>query len=227
MRIVAKFSIQDRVKYISHLDTLRAIQRAMARADIPVEFSDGFHPHPKFSLAFALSVGMTSEGEYMDVNLKHPMTLCEFKEDMNRVLPKGISILEVKELADNIPSLASMIERAKYVIDMPYVREDMDNFLQEFLNQGNIIVEKRSKKGIRQIDIRDMIFSLEVAEYLSKSVKLRAILECSGQSNLNPKQLMQGIAKFADIDYDESLFNIHRSEMYLYRDNSWITPLEL
>lgn len=227
MRIVAKFSIQDRVKYISHLDTMRAIQRAMTRANIPIEFSEGFHPHPKFSIAFALSVGMTSEGEYMDISLRESMEPYIFKTNMNRALPKGISILEAKEISEDLPSLASMIDRAEYIIEMPYEKDDINSILEEFLNKKSIIVEKQGKRGVRYIDIRNMIFSIEVVERLSKSIKIKSILKCSDKKNLNPKLLIQAMTKFANINYDEALYSIHRVEMYIYRDNCWITPLEL
>jgi radical SAM-linked protein len=69
MRLVIKYTKEERVKYISHLDFLRLVQRAIRRADIPVAYSQGFNPHPRLSFASALAVGVTSEGEYLDIYL--------------------------------------------------------------------------------------------------------------------------------------------------------------
>ncbi len=227
MRIIAKFSIDDRVKYISHLDTMRAIHRGMARANIPIEFSGGFNPHPKIAFAFALPVGTTSTGEYMDIEVKHPMDPSALKERVNSVLPKGIQILAAREIDEALPSLTSMIERAEYRVNIPYLTDDMDDFFQKFLNQKNIIIDKKTKKGIRKMDIREMIFSLEVIKKWESRIEFKTQLMCAGQSNLNPELLVRAMAEFANIDYAQHLPKFHRDEMYIYRNNRWITPLEL
>ena len=83
-----KFSKGEEVKYISHLDLQRTFQRALRRADIQIAYSQGFNPHPKLSFAMALAVGMTSEGEYVDVELAHPIDAKEMKERLNNLYPE-------------------------------------------------------------------------------------------------------------------------------------------
>ena len=73
MRLVVKYTKGEKVKYISHLDFMRLVQRALRRAEIPVAYSKGFNPHPRLSFASALAVGTTSDGEYLDIILEKEM----------------------------------------------------------------------------------------------------------------------------------------------------------
>ena len=101
MRIVVKYTIGEKVKYISHLDFMRAVQRALRRAEIPVAYSKGFNPHPRLSFASALAVGTTSEGEYLDIVLERemdPQILCY---RMNEKLPEGIRFLKCVVVDEN------------------------------------------------------------------------------------------------------------------------------
>lgn len=88
------FSKTGRIKYISHLDLMRLLTRAMRRAGIPVKISEGFNPHPKLSIARAIKLGIESGQEPASVLLSAPMNARDFTERLNRQLPPGIEIVE-------------------------------------------------------------------------------------------------------------------------------------
>ena len=92
MRMIVEFTREARVKYISHLDLVRAMQRTMRRGKIPIAFSQGFNPHPKLAFASALPVGVTSSSEFMDIILSQSMEISELIRRFNVALPKGISV---------------------------------------------------------------------------------------------------------------------------------------
>ena len=92
MRMIVQFERHDCVRFISQLDMLRTIHRALRRADIPVAYSEGFNPQPRVSFGFALSVGLVSFGEYMDIHLKSEISADEFVSRMNKVMPQGMKI---------------------------------------------------------------------------------------------------------------------------------------
>ena len=100
MRLIVRFERLEEIKYISQLDMLRTIHRALRRADIPVAYSEGFNPQPKVSFGFALSVGLVSYGEYMDIQLKTDIDAELFKEKMNNVLPRGMRITDAAAAGD-------------------------------------------------------------------------------------------------------------------------------
>ena len=95
-RINFTFAKKGNLRFISHLDLMRLFMRAMRRADLPVKMSEGFSPHPKFSIKRALKLGLESENEEADVLLKIPLAPLDFKESLNKQLPEGIEIKDVK-----------------------------------------------------------------------------------------------------------------------------------
>jgi radical SAM-linked protein len=92
------FTKKEYVKYISHLDLMRLFHRAMRRADFPLKITEGFSPHPKLSLKRALKLGLESDSEEATVLLTKPLPPEEFKQNLQRQLPDGIIIKEVKPL---------------------------------------------------------------------------------------------------------------------------------
>lgn len=84
------------MKYISHLDLMRLFMRAMRRADLPLKMTEGFSPHPKFSIKRALKLGLESENEEASVALKEPINPEDFKERLQKQLPEGIIIKDAQ-----------------------------------------------------------------------------------------------------------------------------------
>jgi len=230
VRLIFRFSKEERVKYISHLDLMRTIQRALRRAEIPVAFSQGFNPHPRLSFASALAVGMTSEGEYIDILLEQDMEPQDFRDSLNAVLPLGIRMLEGKEVSNKAPSLMSVIERADYLIEIPksYKEFYTNDKLAEFLAQDEIFAQKRDKKGLRNINIRGMIYHMKWIKDEKGSILLKAAISTGSKKNLNPDVLIKAFLDWAGVtnSHDES-FRIHRLNMYIPQDDRWITPLEM
>ena len=162
-----KFVRGEEVKYISHLDLMKTFERAIRRSGIPIAYSQGFNPHPHMVFGLPLSVGVTSEAEYADFELARPMDPEQFKEDLNNTLPKGLSILSAKEkhVKDNI--MAS-IGIAKYVLllstDHKQGTDDLKNKIVEFMRMPEIIVKKEGKKGTKDVDIKPMIYNIELVD---------------------------------------------------------------
>lgn len=90
------FSKTGPMKYISHLDLMRLFTRAMRRADLPLKMTEGFSPHPKFSIKRALKLGLEAEAEEASVILKEPIRPEEFKEKLQGQLPEGIKVKDAK-----------------------------------------------------------------------------------------------------------------------------------
>jgi radical SAM-linked protein len=89
------FTKKGTLKYISHLDLMRLFMRALRRAEFPLKISEGFNPHPKFSIKRALKLGLESENEQASVRLKEPVDPCVFKKRLQNQLPEGLRIKEI------------------------------------------------------------------------------------------------------------------------------------
>ena len=115
MILRVKFTKESYLKYISHLDLMRLFQRTFRRGNIPIKYSEGFNPQPKFSIANPLALGIGSIEEYMDIDLYKKIAIEDFIERMNKELPEGIKIIDAKYIEDN-RSISSLISWSFYEI---------------------------------------------------------------------------------------------------------------
>ena len=104
------------VRFISHRDVARVWERASRRARVPLAFSQGFSPHPKVSFGLALPLGWESDAEYVDVTLADPMGADEVATVLNAVLPEGMSVVAAAEIDPSLPSAASTVQWADYLV---------------------------------------------------------------------------------------------------------------
>ncbi len=146
----------------------RTLQRAFRRAELPLAFSKGFNPHPKLSFATALATGFTSDGEWFEVELDRPVGISEFIDRVNRALPDGMRIVEAFEADDRIDTLSKLIRAAHYSLtvqfDEPVSEETVQSALRSIMNDGPVIVEKKTKSGVKPADIRPDILEASVKE---------------------------------------------------------------
>ncbi len=154
--------------YLSHLDLMTVLRRAMARAEIPIGFSKGFHPQMLMSMGPALSLGHESEAEFLDVGLASPMAPELFQARMNSVLPKGIEFQKVWEVATNSPSLNGTLQEIAYDIELLDIADPswnshrLENEIAS-LNRSHQLPILRCKKDKKQtVDIRPMIKELSL-----------------------------------------------------------------
>lgn len=218
MKIRLKFSKTGAMKFIGHLDLMRMFQKIFRQANIPIAYSEGFNPHQIFSIAAPLPVGITSEGEYMDIKLFNDINPNFLIEEINVVCPKGISILSAVILDNDEPAAMSLVSAAKYVItqaDPIITNQHIDNFVK----QDIITILKKSKKGIiNEVNIKPGIFNLVVNEN-----KIIMTISTGSVFNIKPEAVLESLHKFNDIEYNPFNFKIHRME--LYHGDTMLLPL--
>lgn len=151
MRLRVRYSVSGKIRFISHLDLMRAFFRACIKKDIPVAMSQGFSPHLKISFGPPLSLGMTSSEEYLDMYMVKPVDLVWFKENFQGGLPEGIGIEDVYEVPKDAPSLCVSLNRAVYKIKIP---EGITNDIVD-INYGEITVDVPIGQdgNVRPIDV--------------------------------------------------------------------------
>lgn len=227
MRYLTKFTKEENIKFISHLDVLKTIQKNIRRAGLPVEFSQGFNPHMNTSIAQPLSVGVYSSGEYMDMVLTTEVDEKEILDKLNETAPSGIKYLNAlaipyKEGEKKVPQAMALIDAARYTIKIKYsdvskLEEEINKFLE--LNEWNAI--KRSKKGEREVNIRELVkeFSFWIKdEYLV----LNVVISTGSREHLSADLLVQHIKERTSNVILDSFVNVKREEMYFYRNNKLI-----
>lgn len=186
-------------KYISHLDTVRCLSRAMKRAAVPIWFTEGFNPHAFLTFAMPLSLGVESYCETVDFRLTENVDLAELTETLNSTLPEGIS---VKKIA--VPKFkASDIRYAEYEIAFDDPNESLIAKAYTLLASDEIMAEKKAKQGrkkvTKEINIKEHIKTYELSQKDGKLI-LKTVLSSGTQVNINPMLLISALVKDTDID---------------------------
>ena len=223
-----EFTKEGNAKYISHLDLIRAIQRAVRRADVPVEYSKGYNPHSKIAYGPALAVGISSSAEYMDVNLKNSMEETELVERLNASLPPGIRAVAAKYLPDGAPSLNAVIDAAAYrITGWPAVwTQGLEQKLRDFFEKESIFIERTDKKGRKkQVNIKPMIAEIQRVLVTDGGLLLDVILDTGSRSNLKPSDLVEALERDAGTHLQDVC--IHRKGLLIKRGGRYLSPLEV
>lgn len=199
LRLRAVFEKSGRAKYISHLDLNRCMLRIFRRSKLPVWYTEGFNPHPYYSFALALSLGFESSCEIMDFNITDDnMSLDEIKDRLNTVMPEGMRIISVAEQVKKITA----ITQAEYSFSL--VVDDVQSLygaVQELLNQPEILIEKKTKKGVKTVDIKP---ELEVisCELTESSVDMVMRLPAGTQTNYNPTLFIEALKNSCELPFE-------------------------
>ncbi len=161
-----RYAKRGRLRFTSHRDVGRAIERAVVRAGIPMAYSSGFHPHPRISYAGASPTGAASESEYVELGLAEVREPAEVAAALDAVLPEGLDVVATADAADTLPgSLADLLTASHWLIslgDLPVA--DAEAAVAAFLATDAVTVERMTKKGMRSFDCRAAVVRLAVTE---------------------------------------------------------------
>jgi radical SAM-linked protein len=220
-RIRIKYAKTDRLRFLSHLDLMTLFHRAAVRAGLPIAFSRGFNPHPKIAFGPALSVGIESEAEYLDVETDPFIDLLQITKNLNTTLPLGIRILAARVIPKKSPSLSESIVRYRYEVTVPAAYAgDIGRRVGDFLSRTAVLVTKDS----RQKDIRPGIESITAAR-VGNIAELAIILLDKDQLRPRVQDVIQEL--FA-VNADHSvLFGVKRTGMYYSGRGTWQDPLDV
>jgi len=213
MKIRVKFTKHGALKFIGHLDIMRYFQKAIRRADIPIVFTEGFSPHMVMSFASPLGLGLESEGEYMDIEIKEPISTEEGVRRLNEVMVDGIEVLDFRQIPDTKASNAmALVAAADYLVAFREGYEpafDWKNALMDFLKKDSILVTKETKKGEAEVDIRPLIFQSHIEEN-----RVFFQLSSGSAANLKPELVMTAFASDAGFELTQFSLCITRLDMY-------------
>ena len=195
-----RYEKTENVKYVSHLDFVRMFGRALRRAHLPIAYSEGFNPHPLLGFALPLSVGYTSECEILEIALTEEIPTEEIVERFNSVLPDGVKILSAHEGKSNMKKL----DIALYQV----FPEKTPSGIAEFLAMDKILIEKKTKSGIKETDIRPDIKDIKVT-----LGKIEMILSAGSRSNLKPEVVIAAMNKYIT-GYNSGDCRYHRKQIF-------------
>lgn len=201
-----KYSRKESVKYISHLDFVRFIQRVVRRSGLSMKYSEGFNPHPQMAVALPLSVGVTADAELMRLGLVDDYSEEYVKDTLNKALGAGFEIIDVKNYGDKKIDF-SYIKKAWYICYCE-VKKEEDINIDEFMKNESILVMKKTKSGIHEADIKEHIHNIEYVGRNDDVITLKMCLDAGNLYNLKPDTVIDAIIKYCNVDID--FYKVHR-----------------
>ncbi len=229
MRYRIEFSKLREARFVSHLDTVKTVERALRRGKIPMAFSEGFNPHPKMAFGSALAVGVTSDKEYLDLELARDWEPDRLQEALRQSLPSGYRVNRVSRVSLRSPALMSVINRADYLVraylNGPVESAAVSELVRKFQDLPEIRVEKNTKKGKKEVDLRPGIFELS-GQLQGDMLILRMLLQSGSEGNVRPEDVLSAFNDFGKLGLDVTTAQIHRLALYVFDGEKMLSPME-
>jgi len=239
MKVRMRFSKTGTMKFIGHLDVMRFFQKTFRRAELDMIYSQGFNPHPLLSFASPLGVGLTSDGEYLDIQLHTCDSGAEMLRRINAAmtsdgLEQEMCVESIRLLPDDAKTSMALVVAADYRMDLKDGYEKIEDFEErftEFLKQESIVIRKKTKNGETEIDLRPWIYQVDfsaegfaaktgqnlrktVAQDYAQDQKIYMQVSAGSAVNIRPEQVMEAFLQYIGREYEPYAWQIHRMEMY-------------
>ncbi len=223
MKARIKFRKYGALRFIGHLDVMRFFQKVMRRAEIPIAFTGGYSPHMIMSFASPLGIGLSSDGEYFDIELIEPVESEDAVRRMNEACVEGIEVVSIRQIAEEKKMTGmTILAGADYLVSIKEeaLPDGWQDQFRIFMEQSEIRIVKQTKRSEKEVDIRPMIWKWEI-----RGDKIYLQVASGSAQNLKPDLVMEAFVRFLEErgDYrgnggtsplETGAFGYHRLEMY-------------
>ena len=204
-RLRIRYTRDETLKYIGHLDMARTWQRIARRANLPLTYSEGFNPQPRMSFAAALPVGCTSDHEELDLVLWPPLAIAEVQERLDRALPAGMRVTSIAEMLLNAPALQMQLTAAEFefTVQDESAVELVKERVPQLLAADEVMRDRRGKV----YNLRPLVQALTIEPQSETMVKVRARLQATPEGTGRPDELA------AALGLDPAVIQIKRTKL--------------
>ena len=214
------------IRFISHLEYVRTIERAIRRAKLPAAYSEGFNPHLKFSLASALGVGVVSYTEFVEIELAEPVEIEAAARALDKALPRGIRVLAADAVANNTTALMAEAAGASYVVTLPYDK-DITEAVANYNDAVELLFKKaapKRKEKFKEIDVK--FYIPEIAVEL-KDGKTIFSFECkiTPTGSMKAVDLLNALNEAYSLELPVEMADIERHTLYKFTKRGKKVPM--
>ena len=218
----AKITKGTEIRYISHLDYAGVMERAIRRAKLPAAYSEGFNPHLKLAFASALSLGVTSEAEYVDFELTKNLCQPEVFDKLKAALPDGVKLLQLKPVKEPKPckgkkhkALMAEVEEAVYEVFAP-LTGDWDKaaaVIKKFNAAESFTVHRVTPKQNKEIEVKQYMLQPVKLSMCGDLLKLDMDIALTQSGSVKPGEVLDGLCQQYEFPVEYKRALIHRKEM--------------
>lgn len=225
MKIRIKFKKWGCMKFIGHLDMMRFFQKAIRRANIDIKYSEGYSAHQIMSFAAPLGVGITSDGEYFDIEVLSTESSQKSLDALNAQMVDGVEVTGYVELPEKAKTAMSIVAAADYYLYYkdgyvnPHTTGEWNDIIKtNLLDKSDFIVTKKTKKSEREVDIKPLVYAIKAVELDGKQYFYLKV-STGSIDNIKPEFVLESLYGKCNIEYDPLAIQIHRNDVFA-RDES-------
>ena len=223
MILRVEYYVGPELKFLSNLDMMRLMERALRRAQIPYALSEGFNPHLLLSMGTVLPVGLWGQREYFDLKLKEDMDSRDFITSINSVLPSAMAVNDARPIDLKTPALMKTINCASYVYHIKHSAAGLDKLSEHLMNQTSLMAASRGKKKDTIKDLRPGIYKIFVKP--ARDFAIMEIWAAAGDPvNIRYDELAEMLAQNGIEKRD--IIDMYRSGSYIRQDELFYSPLD-
>ncbi len=226
MKLRMQITKDKDIRFISHLEYVRTIGRAIRRAKLPAAYSEGFNPHLKFSLASALGVGVVSYTEFVEIELAEPMEVEAAARALDAALPRGIRVLAADAVDTHHAALMSQAAGALYRVTLPYAG-DVQEAVRQFNAADSLLFQKaapKTKAKVKEIDVKFYIPQLK-AERVGESIVFTFDCKITPTGSMKAVDLLNALNEQYALQLPVELADIERLKLYRSNKNGKPIPM--
>lgn len=219
------------IRYLSHLDYARAMERAVRRSKLPVAYSEGFNPHMKIAYATAMGVGVATEAEYVDIEWKEDVSLDDVRSRLEPQLPNGIVLRRLKFIGDKMPALMSVINLAVYDIEVPLTvsstEQQVAASIELFNAASSVTYVRESPKGRRETDVKALMAEPVTVVLDVDKLRLQFTIHITKTGTIKASEVLEVLATSFGLPVCKDSAVINRSALFIADKERRLTPMEI
>jgi len=224
-RMRVQYSKERPIRFLSHLDMVRLFERTIRRAGLPIQYSEGFHPHPRIAFGPPLALGLTSQAEYMDIQFAQPL-VGDLNDRLRKVLPQGLRILDTRAIFRKTEALSAAINVADYRADISGLENlsELETILLDLLRAEHLSIKRSTPKETKTIDVSGRLMDLSL-ENIRSSIFLLMRLRTGPEGHIRPQEVLELALKLPK----ERLLTIpvERAAQYIETADGLLSPLDV
>lgn len=219
----------EEIRYVSHLDYARTVERAVRRSKLPAAYSEGFNPHMKMAFASALPVGVASEAEYMDIEMAEAVDAAAVGEALASQLPSGIAVRQVRPITAKHDALMAVVNLAAYRVIVPLPADafaDAMAAVTAFNAADAVAYVRENPKGRREIDVKTYVRESVAAER-PEGLELFFEVRITPTGSIKPGEVIEVLTKNFGLPADPDAALVTRTGLFVAGGNGRVSPLEI
>jgi radical SAM-linked protein len=223
----------EEIRYISHLDYASAIERAIIRAKLAAAYSEGFNPHMKISFASALAVGITSQAEYMDLDLKEEIDLAQGVKQLVATLPPGIVVKKAKYMFGKLPALMAIVNLATYDVIAPFPEGTTFSTIEESVKRFNeaeaVLFTRCTPKGRKEVEVKQymaspIVVSMSAAD---RAAHMKIDIKITPAGSIKAGEILEALVGMFDLKVNRDSALITRTGLYVVDGKNRVAPIDM